>query len=80
MQNITKEVLGMLHFLDAQVLKAKAKIAQFLADEKGEVNIVTIVVLIGIAVALALIFKEQITNLLTTLFGTITEKANTAIS
>ena len=58
---------------------AKLKIRQMFTDEKGEVNIVAIVVLIGIAVLLALVFKEQITILLQSLFGTITEKATNAV-
>lgn len=58
---------------------AKAKLHDIFTDEKGEVNIVAIVVLIGIAVLLALVFKDQITNLLQTLFGTITENANNAV-
>ncbi len=58
---------------------AKMKLRKFFTDEKGEVNIVAIVVLIGIAVLLALLFKEQIEGLLTTLFGTITENANNAV-
>lgn len=58
---------------------AKLKLKKLFTDEKGEVNIVAIVVLIGIAVLLALIFKEQIENLLKTLFGTITENANKAV-
>ena len=49
-------------------------------DEKGEVNIVAIVILIGIAVILALIFKDQIKSLLETLFGTITKKATDAVN
>ena len=59
---------------------AKMKLNQLLSDEKGEVNIVAIVVLIGIAVLLALIFQEQIEGLLETLFGTIKENANNAVS
>ena len=58
---------------------AKMKLRSFFSDEKGEVNIVAIVVLIGIAVLLALIFKDQIEGLLETLFGTITENANDAV-
>lgn len=58
---------------------AKMKLRKFFSDEKGEVNIVAIVVLIGIAVLLALIFKDQIESLLETLFGTITENANDAV-
>ena len=58
---------------------AKFKIRQMFTDEKGEVNIVAIVVLIGIAVLLALVFKDQITRLITSLFGTITDKATDAV-
>ena len=58
---------------------AKFKIRKLFSDEKGEVNIVAIVVLIGIAVLLALIFKDQIESLLETLFGTITDNANDAV-
>lgn len=59
--------------------QAKMKFREFVTKENGEVNIVTIVVLIGIAVALALIFREQITKLLTTLFETITTQATSAV-
>lgn len=59
---------------------AKMKLRKLFSDEKGEVNIVAIVVLIGIAVLLALIFKDQIVSLLKTLFGTITKNANDAVN
>ncbi|NLJ17187.1 MAG: flagellin-like protein [Clostridiales bacterium] len=58
---------------------AKLRLRELFSEEKGEVNIVAIVVLIGIAVLLALIFKDQIANLLSTLFNTITENANSAV-
>ena len=48
--------------------------------ENGDVNVVSIVVLIGIAVLLAIIFRGAITNLLNTLFGTIENNATKAIS
>lgn len=70
----------MLAYLDAKLFTAKMKVKEFFENESGEVNIVTIVVLIGIAVALALIFKTQITKLLNTLFSTITQNAESAIS
>ena len=68
-------------FMTAQVLalQARLKLREFFTKEEGEVNIVTIVVLIGIAVALAIIFKNQITSLLTTLFETITKQATDAV-
>lgn len=69
--------------LNAMIITAmictRAKIDNFLKKENGEVNIVAIVVLIGIAVLLALIFKDQIEKLLTSLFGTITDKATNAV-
>lgn len=58
---------------------AKIKLRNFFSDEKGEVNIVAIVVLIGIAVILALVFKEEITKLIQTLVKTITGNASKAI-
>lgn len=55
---------------------AKMKLRSFFSDEKGEVNIVAIVILIGIAVLLALFFQEQIEDLLDRLFGNITGKTD----
>ena len=69
----------MLLFLDYIVVMAKIKAMQFLQDEDGDVNIVSIVVLIGIAVLLAVFFKNQIVNLLNNLFKTINNSANTAM-
>lgn len=58
---------------------AKAKVSNFFKDEEGDVNIVTIVVLIGVAVLLALLFKGAIGNLLNSMFGTINNNAQNAI-
>lgn len=60
-------------------LWAQAKFNKLLRDEKGEVNIVAIVILIGIAVALAIIFRGAIVNLIKTLLNQITGSANNAI-
>lgn len=57
----------------------KAKVKKVFTDEKGDVNIVSIVVLMGIAVLLALVFQKEVTKLLEGLFGTISEKANDAV-
>lgn len=59
--------------------RIKLALHEFFADESGEVNVVAIVVLIGVAVALALLFKNQITTLITTLIGNITGNAQNAI-
>lgn len=69
----------MLQSMKVCGMLAKNRLKMLFSDEKGEVNIVAIVVLIGIAVLLALVFKDQITALLQSLFGTITTKATDAV-
>ena len=50
---------------------AKQKVKKFITKENGDVNIVSIVVLIGIAVLLAVVFKDRIGELLRNLFDSI---------
>lgn len=59
---------------------AGAKLYNFFHDEKGEVNIVATVVLIGIAVLLAIVFKDAISDLIKKLLDTIGKKAENAVS
>ena len=61
-------------------LGMKGKVMKFINAEEGEVNIVTTVVLIGIAVALAVIFKGHVTNLVNTLMVNITSSATNAVT
>lgn len=60
--------------------KAQNKLVEFMHKEDGDVNIVSIVVLIGIAVALAIIFRRAIANLINNLFNTIGRNAESAIN
>lgn len=60
-------------------LKAKLALQKLLTDERGEVNVVAIVVLIAVAVILAVLLKEQLGDLIETLVGGITKKAQTAL-
>lgn len=55
-------------------------IKNFKEKESGAVNVVEIVVIIGIVVLLALIFKDKIKDLLDSLFQTIGSSANNAVS
>ena len=52
----------------------------FQTEERGAVDIVAIVVMIGIAVALAVLFRTQIQGLLETLFAAIQGNATQAVS
>ncbi len=58
----------------------KQRFNKLIRDEKGEVNVVAIVVLIGIAIALAVIFRKEISQLLKDLIGLIRGKASDAIT
>ena len=58
---------------------AKLKVRTLFTDEKGAVDIVAIVVLIGIAVLLAVVFKDAISGLIETLLETIKKNAEGAV-
>ncbi len=58
----------------------KQRFNKLIRDEKGEVNVVAIVVLIGIAIALAVIFRKAIGKLLEDLINLIRGKASDAIT
>ena len=70
----------MLQNIKALGLFAKAKLNCFLHDERGDVNIVSIVVLIGVAVLLAIVFKDAIGELLESLLNTIKNNATGAVN
>ena len=61
-------------------IRGKVLFNRFLYDEEGDVNVVSIVVLIGVAVLLAVVFKKQAKKLIETLFEAIGTSAGTAIS
>lgn len=65
----------MVQTLKYLALCARIKGLDFVSDEKGEVNIVATVVLCGIAVLLAMLFKEKIGDLLSQLLKTISGNA-----
>lgn len=70
----------MMNMLMGMVLKAQSKVESFFKKEDGEVNIIAIVVLIGIAILLALIFKDRISALINSLFDTIDQNAQNAVN
>lgn len=54
----------------------KGKVGRFLRDEKGEVNIIAIIVILAIALALAVIFRNQIVKLFDQIWDGIWEDAD----
>lgn len=52
---------------------------KFLKNERGDVNVVAIVVLIAVAVVLALLLKNQLADLIRTIIDLVKGKATTAL-
>lgn len=69
----------MLNMMSCMYLALCMKFNEFKREERGAVDIVAIVVMIGIAVILAVLFRNQVTQLLESLFGTITQNAQDAV-
>ena len=69
-----------MELLDRLYFAICLSINGFLYEEDGAVDIVAVVVLIGIAVVLAVIFRERIEELIRTLLNTIGEGATNAVS
>ncbi len=59
---------------------AKLKAEDFFKDENGAVDIVAIVVLMGIVVLVALVFKDKLIGLVRDLFTTIKGNATKAVN
>lgn len=60
-------------------MRGKVLFNRFLRDEEGDVNVVSIVVLIGVAVLLAVVFKNQAAELIDGLFTKIGNHAGGAV-
>lgn len=70
----------MLTILDKMYIGMKNRLNNFLTNEDGAVDIVAIVVLMGIVVLVAIIFRNALADLVNTLFGTIKGKATTTVT
>lgn len=70
----------MMTMMTRMFLNAQLKVERFFKNEDGEVNIIAIVVLIGIAILLALIFRDRIAELINSLFDTIDQNAQNAVN
>lgn len=70
----------MLTYLNTMLMLMQIKMGKFVEEERGDVNIVSIVVLIGIAVVLAVVFRNAIEGLLDTMLDSIQGNALEAIA
>lgn len=58
----------------------KEAVGRFITTEDGDTNIVSIIVVLGIVLALAIFFRDQLKALVTTMWGTVTQNAEDATS
>lgn len=66
----------MLNVVDRMYIAAQAKWNKFRKEERGDVNIVSIVVLCGIVIALAVVFRKQLASLITNVMSEVETKAS----
>ena len=59
--------------LGAMSASMGAKLKKKLSDESGEVNIIAIVLIIIVVIGLVIIFRTQLTNIINSLFESITK-------
>ena len=66
----------MMNYINAMIIMAQLKIRRFFSKEDGAVDIVAIVILVGVAVALAIIFRNALGKLVKDLMSGITDDAS----
>lgn len=69
----------MLKLLDKMYIGMKNRVNNFLTNEDGAVDIVAIVVLCGIVIAIAVIFRDELQKVVESLFQTVKDKGNRTI-
>lgn len=69
----------MLKLLDKMYIGMKNRVNNFLTNEDGAVDIVAIVVLCGIVIAVAVIFRGELQKVVESLFQTVKDKGNRTI-
>ena len=66
----------MLSYIEMMLISLRAFLVTKFKEERGDVNVVSIVVLIAVAVVLAVLLKDALSGLITTLIGQITGKTS----
>ncbi len=68
--------------LNELMLKGKIKmlkVRESLSEERGDTNIVAIVLILAVVIALAIIFRTRITALVNNLFDSVDKQATDAV-
>lgn len=59
------------NFLIAKYVEAKMKMDSFLKNEKGEANIIAVILVLAIVIAIVVIFRKSITKMVNDLWTSI---------
>ena len=62
--------------MDKLYVSTRNWIKSFFEEERGETNIIAIILLILVVVGLVVIFRTQITNLINSLFGKVNDSVD----
>lgn len=60
-------------------LEAKIKLVDALKSERGDTNIISIIVILAIVIALAVIFRKSIMDLFSQIWGSLTDEVTSAL-
>lgn len=69
----------MLNVVDRMYIAAQTKWNKFRKEERGDVNIVSIVVLCGIVIALAIVFRDQLAKVIEHVLQTVQGRADSVV-
>lgn len=69
----------MLNVVDRMYIAAQARWNKFRKEERGDVNIVSIVVLCGVVIALAIVFRDQLAGVIKNVLQSVQGRANEVV-
>ena len=69
-------MMDLMNKLYIKVLCAVAGVKTALKDEKGETNIIAIIVILAIVIALAIVFRTQLRSLFDRIWSTIFDRVD----
>lgn len=62
-----------------KAMMAKAKVSQLWKDEKGDTNIIAIILILAIVIALAIVFKSQLSALFNKIWSSLFTNVDQAL-
>ena len=70
----------MLHMLDKWYIAGMTRFHRFKTEERGDVNIVSIVVLCGIVIFLAVVFRKELSEVIGNVLSSVQNQAQEVVT